>query len=249
MISAKCIVFALAITVFFSTVWIGSIISADDLPTINGKNHPIVRVDITNEDIYRSYQERVGNLRTRIIHNSSKSVVTRMPTQTDEIITAQMENNVDSRIQRKKHNESTSKTTYKIAIVEIYVGQSLPPWFRTFALSVEMSDPLLKWIIFVTEAFEIDTTFRNIKIIRLTRLELYTRLSRLDSFQDDVKYFGNLIEHAPYALVEFKPCLGIIFSVRSTTIYSHLILVVLISNIICLSVLGVSGRVFSLGIR
>ncbi len=212
-ISRRCTIVAIAVIFFVSTSLLNNSIS-NDLHSINDKNHPIIRVNITNEDIYRSYRERLGNLRRRTIHTAKQPGATMTSTRTDDHFTPFIENKSDLQLGQNFYKVGTSDTAYKVAVIEIYVGRSLPVWFRSFALSAEMSDPLLKWLIFVTEAFEIDSSFRNVEIIRLSRQELYSRLSRLDYFEDNVKYFGNLIEHAPYALVEFKPCLGIVFSVR-----------------------------------
>ncbi len=101
---------------------------------------------------------------------------------------------------------------YQVAVMVIYVGNSLPGWFRSFSLSVESSGDLIKWLIFVTEANALANDFENIQIIRITRQELYQRLARLDS-SATVPMIQNLIEQAPYSLVEFKPCLATIFEV------------------------------------
>ena len=108
---------------------------------------------------------------------------------------------------------SARKPTHRIAMMVIYVGNSLPSWFRTFLLSVEGSGDIIKWLIFVTEALQLDDRFENIEIIQITRQELYERLTRLDPFSGAIKLMDNLITHAPYSLVEFKPCLATIFEV------------------------------------
>jgi hypothetical protein len=113
------------------------------------------------------------------------------------------------------------KASHRVAIMVVYVGVSLPAWFRAFALSVEGSGDLVKWMIFVTEALSIADTFENIEIIRISRQELYARLTRLDPFPGAARMMEGLITHAPYSLVEFKPCLATIFEVP------HLVLAVL----------------------
>jgi hypothetical protein len=98
-------------------------------------------------------------------------------------------------------------------ILVIYVGRMLPSYFHAFALSVERSGPHLKWLIFVTEAHEFGDYYSNIEVVRIPKEELEERITRVDPRMNSshVRY---LMENAPYALVEFKPCLATIFEVR-----------------------------------
>ena len=109
------------------------------------------------------------------------------------------------------------KPSHRVAMMVIYVGNALPSWFRTFALSVEGSGDLVKWLIFVTEATALADNFENIDIIHVSRRELYQRLTRLDPEQSTVELMDNLVTQAPYSLVEFKPCLATIFEVFCAT--------------------------------
>lgn len=123
-----------------------------------------------------------------------------------------------------RHASVIRKENQRVAMMVIYVGNSLPSWFRTFALSVEGSGDLVKWLIFVTEALELGDNYENIEIIRISRHELYQRMTRLDPHSGTIMLMDNLITQAPYSLVEFKPCLATIFEVICYSILLFLIL-------------------------
>ena len=106
----------------------------------------------------------------------------------------------------------------RVACIIPYTGTSLPAWFDAFAFSAYSSAPLFDFLIFVTE-IPLRSLPPNVKIIQITKNNLYERIARLDAneqtveiFQNNLKSVRNLIEFFPYVLVEFKPCLGVLFS-------------------------------------
>jgi len=106
-----------------------------------------------------------------------------------------------------------------------YIGESLPAWFDVFAMTALTSHPLYDWYIFITDA-QIRSVPSNVKVIQLTRVQLYKRMATLDLMsnispsQKLETLFEKLIDKYPYVLVEFKPCLGFIFSEYISS-YSH----------------------------
>ena len=115
--------------------------------------------------------------------------------------------------------KTTIKTTgTRVACIIPYTGKSLPSWFDSFAFSAYSSTSLFDFLIFVTEIPQRELP-PNVKIIRIEKNDLYERIAKLDSDEDSADFYENtvnsvklLIENHPYALVEFKPCLGIIFA-------------------------------------
>ena len=140
----------------------------------------------------------------------------------------------------------------RVAVVVPYVGEGLPAWFDAFLFSAQSAASLFDWLIIVTEA-PIRETPSNVKMIHLSRDDLYSRLASLDldppidllqhSQQqhqpiDTDPHFSSLsssssssqsprlpllhtammtivrqlIERQPYVLVEFKPCIGVLFA-------------------------------------
>ena len=112
--------------------------------------------------------------------------------------------------------------TPKVAVLIPYIGEALPSWFDLFALTAQKSHDLFDWYILVTEA-QTRKTPENVKLIQISRDLLYQRLSLLDrsSFSNStttgndyilIDMFRALIDKHPYVLVEFKSCLGFMFS-------------------------------------
>jgi hypothetical protein len=114
----------------------------------------------------------------------------------------------------------------RVACIIPYIGPSLPVWFDAFAFSALSSSPMFDYLIFVTEVPRRELP-SNVKIIRISSSNFYERIARLDqsdvseyTFQQNMLSAEMLMTLFPYALVEFKPCLGVIFSDYLTT-YSH----------------------------
>ena len=219
--------FAILISIFMIVVLYFSLESTSPAAYFRLRDNRLVsnHNNISNEDIYERYRRKVGaRKRPTVLYNNT----TLHPT-TISLPKAVSETTPETTfvIPQNVHSSppiAPISNPNKVAIMVIYVGNSLPTWFRTFSLSVEIAvNPLLHWIIFVTEAYEIDDSFQNIKIIRITRDDLYKRLTRLDEFSDAITYMKNLIEHAPYSLVEFKPCLATVFQVQYATLYDRCI--------------------------
>eukprot|EP01041_Mallomonas_annulata_P010400 gene10400-21685_t len=104
----------------------------------------------------------------------------------------------------------------RVAILVPYMGDHLPTWFDAFMFSTLSSYYLIDWFIFLTDA-PLRPTPPNIKLIKLSRSELYTILSKVDS-NGNIRSRMNgsmamelLVENLPYILVELKPCLGYLF--------------------------------------
>jgi hypothetical protein len=218
--------FAMLISIFMILILYWSLDSKFFIKNISLRNNHVVsnHNNISNEDIYESYRRKVGSRkRSTVIHSSTASrAATSFVPETAYNIIPESTFSVPQNKRRTPPPSTLISNKNKVAIMVIYVGNSLPAWFRTFSLSVEVAvNPLLHWIIFVTEAYEMDDTFDNIKIIRITRHELYKRLTRLDEFSNAIMYMKNLIEHAPYSLVEFKPCLATIFEVLFVVLHDR----------------------------
>lgn len=111
----------------------------------------------------------------------------------------------------------------RVAVIVPYMGNALPAWFDTFAMTAHASSTLFDWLIFVTDAPRRDLP-PNVKMIKLTRDNLYKRLSKLDNSSypsgDSSIAIRELLEKNPYILVEFKPCLGFLFEDHLSS-YSH----------------------------
>ena len=121
---------------------------------------------------------------------------------------------------------STEEFETKVACIIPYIGSSLPVWFDAFAFSALSSSPMFDYLIFVTEVPNRELP-SNVKIIQISSDDFYGRIARLDQTNaSEVTYRQNMLSTQmlmklfPYALVEFKPCLGVIFSDYLST-YSH----------------------------
>jgi hypothetical protein len=120
--------------------------------------------------------------------------------------------------------QTTIPKSRKVAILIPYTGSTLPSWFRTFMFTAQLSSDIFDWYIFVTEPKISMATPSNVYIVYISESDLFSRIVRMDPkatadgntslvFWRDklaatVKIFS-------YLLVEFKPCLGFIFKVRS----------------------------------
>lgn len=111
-----------------------------------------------------------------------------------------------------------ARTRTRVACIIPYIGRSLPSWFDSFAFAAYSSASIFDFLIFVTEVPQRELP-QNVKIIRIEKNDLYERLVKLDtnelvngSYDDTFNSVKELIENYPYVLVEFKPCLGVIFS-------------------------------------
>ena len=107
-----------------------------------------------------------------------------------------------------------AEVVYRVAIIVIYIGPALPSWFDAFAYTAQSSSSLYDWYIFVTEA-DIRATPPNVHMIKITEDDLATRISKLDDNINIDKHKNTilqLIRKSAYMLVEFKACLGFLFS-------------------------------------
>lgn len=121
---------------------------------------------------------------------------------------------------------SKDELSARVACIIPYIGSSLPVWFDAFAFSALSSSPMFDYLIFVTEVPNRELP-SNVRIIQISRNDFYERIARLDlsdvseyTLQQNMISAERLMTLFPYALVEFKPCLGVIFSDHLTT-YSH----------------------------
>ena len=110
------------------------------------------------------------------------------------------------------------KDRTRVACIIPYTGTSLPAWFDAFAITAYASASMFDFLIFVTDIRNRDVP-PNVKIIQIAKNDLYERIIRLDSKEYTSKSFSkafraakNLVELFPYVLVEFKPCLGVLFA-------------------------------------
>lgn len=113
----------------------------------------------------------------------------------------------------------------RVAVLVPYLGDKLPAWFDAFMLTASSSADLFDWFIFISDAPLIPTP-PNVKLIQISNEIMYNRLARLDTkrYVNDAEFMTlaiqRLIEHHPYVLVEFKPCLGFLFQDYIES-YSH----------------------------
>ncbi len=107
--------------------------------------------------------------------------------------------------------------TTRVAVIILYMGDNLPAWFNTFSITASSTASLIDWLIFVTDAPSRETP-PNVKLIRISQREISERLAKLDTkmYAEDPIFmtssFSSLLERFSYVLVEFKPCLGFLFS-------------------------------------
>ena len=113
---------------------------------------------------------------------------------------------------------SPPEMNMRVACIIPYIGESLPVWFDAFAFSAQFSAPLFDFLILVTEDLQREVP-ANVKIIRISTDSLSERIARLSivefsrkSFMESKHSISKLIDFFPYVLVEFKPCLGILFA-------------------------------------
>lgn len=106
-----------------------------------------------------------------------------------------------------------AEVIYRVAIIIVYTGPALPSWFNTFAFSAQSSSSLYDWYIFVTDA-DIVATPPNVYMIKITEDDIATRICKLDNKTNDKdkEIVLKLLRLNAYFLVEFKPCLGYMFS-------------------------------------
>lgn len=118
------------------------------------------------------------------------------------------------------HDTPARNTDMRVACIIPYIGESLPVWFDAFAFSAQFSAPLFDFLILVTEDLQREVP-ANVKIIRVSSDDLSERIARLNrvefsiesiSFIESKHSISKLIEFFPYVLVEFKPCLGVLFA-------------------------------------
>ena len=121
-------------------------------------------------------------------------------------------------VNRETSIESMATKRTRVACIIPYTGGSLPLWFDSFAFAAYSSASIFDFLIFVTEVPQRELP-RNVKIIRIKKNDLYERIAKLDinefdprSYNSAINSVEELIEKYPYVLVEFKPCLGVIFS-------------------------------------
>lgn len=115
---------------------------------------------------------------------------------------------------------ATSKrdTSMRVACIIPYIGESLPVWFDAFAFSAQFAAPLFDFLILVTEDLQREVP-ANVKVIRISTDDLTERIASLsevelsrESFIESKHSISKLIDFFPYVLVEFKPCLGVLFA-------------------------------------
>lgn len=117
-------------------------------------------------------------------------------------------------------NKMKNKTS--IALIVIYVGNSLPIWIQGFLLGAIKSKNQTKFTWYIFSVCEDENiclnngygryfVAENINIIQISRKELYSRLSILYNFSIPLNHFEEAFGSWPYALVEFKPCLANLF--------------------------------------
>lgn len=122
-------------------------------------------------------------------------------------------------------------TKAKVAILVIYTGEAWPNTFDLFLFSSQFSRPLCDWIFIVPRQNSPPRQYlpSNIKIIELDEEVLFQKLASLDDLYNNsdeefkrnmILAIQNLIHLQPYMLVEFKPCLGFLFSEYLES-YSH----------------------------
>ena len=123
------------------------------------------------------------------------------------------------------NHDSYKKPVTRVACIIPYIGDSLPAWFESFAFSAHSSSALFDWILIVTDVPQRELP-PNFKMIKISYDELYSRLARIDvhstgsALQETKDNFRAVVDMQPYVLVEFKPCLGFVFSDLIES-YSH----------------------------
>lgn len=123
-------------------------------------------------------------------------------------------------------NTSINNVSIRVACIIPYTGASLPVWFDAFAFSAQHSAPLFDFFIFVTEDHHREVP-PNVKMIKISSQNIGERIVHLskykfseESFNKSKNSVNKLLELFPYVLVEFKPCLGILFADYIES-YSH----------------------------
>jgi hypothetical protein len=130
-----------------------------------------------------------------------------------------VDHGIDARNARP-HLHSIPKSE-KVAILVMYVGPTLPPYFELFLFTAQFSADIFDWFIFVTEPQSFSTP-HNVHIIHISVENLLSRLIRVDGVSTSngsisldywTQTFRSAVSRYPYLLVEFKPCLGWAFQV------------------------------------
>ena len=111
------------------------------------------------------------------------------------------------------------QNTVKVAFVVVYYGEALPPWLRTFELTVGLSGERFEWIIFLAEKLALPMDCKNVRYVHLSEQSLVDRIAILDNSLNK-KHLHNLLTNWPYFIVELKPCMGILFA-DYLKAYSH----------------------------
>lgn len=117
---------------------------------------------------------------------------------------------------------------YRVAVIVVYIGSSLPVWFDAFAQTAAISGATFDWLLFVTKIPSRQTP-SNVKIIKLSEHALFSQFAKLVRSQTlPPPYEGHnkagvmqqLLTSKSYLMVEFKPAFGFIFSDFLTS-YTH----------------------------
>lgn len=118
----------------------------------------------------------------------------------------------------------------RVAILVPYTGKSMPVWFGAFLVYAQFGSELVDWYIIVTsEDLSGMSTPPNVHVLHVSLSQLCRRLLAVDarfaasSAEEQLHWVAGLsscVEHYPYLMVEFKPCLGFVFRDLLTG-YSH----------------------------
>lgn len=107
---------------------------------------------------------------------------------------------------------------FSVALLVVFVGDSLPIWINAFLLSAinSQNDTIFTWYIFLvhnqtTQHTQQIDTFGNIRIVHISKSELYYRLSTLYESSIPISFFEKAFDSWSYSLVEYKPCFGKLF--------------------------------------
>ena len=124
-----------------------------------------------------------------------------------------------------QHRRAHTNGYPRVAVLVPYIGHSLPSWFDTFALTAQASSDLFDWLIFITEVPTREMP-SNVILIKITLDDFYSKFSLIENDIPEKNHMSMkegirvLIEKQPYTLVEFKPCLGVLFGEYIES-YSH----------------------------
>lgn len=122
-----------------------------------------------------------------------------------------------------------------VALIVVYVGNSLPLWINTFLLTAMrlQNQTRFTWFLFVVcefKSYEYEFVtknrisrrdrIQNINIVYISKRNFYNRLVSLYNSSILLSSFEKSFDPWPYAFVEFKPCLGQLFE-EYISHYSH----------------------------